>query len=542
MRLPQDTPRLKNTSVLAVLSLLLLCGNSGGQSFVRGGPNLLNDGGISAGVSLSDYDNDGHLDLFVANWNDQRNYLYHANGDGTFTRIKNSPITRDPGFSSGGSWGDYDNDGYLDLFVANQQNEHNELFRNLGNGQFARVVSGDIVTDFGNSYAGAWSDYDRDGHLDLFVANAGQPNFLYRNLGDGTFIRIKNGAIATDVAINWTAIWGDYNNDGYPDLFVPSANGQNNLLYRNNGDGTFSKLADGEIVNDGGVSYGSSWGDYDNDGDLDLFVANFLPQGEVQNGLYRNDGDQGFVKIRSGPIVTQKGSAFGGSWGDYDNDGDLDLYVAIWGEPSHLFLNNGEGEFKIHSEGAAVQLAGFPSGHASADVDNDGRLDLITANWDNLNNYIFRNTSPTGQWIGIQLRGIESNRFGVGARISLSTSVNGQTVRQIREINSADALRSQGGHRVHFGLGDASTVTLIRVEWPSGEIDELANVSTNAIITVREGSGIIDRNEPEAASVAQEGIVEHLLKVIDRRGVTAGISEYWALKENEAESYDFGEA
>ena len=208
MRLFLNRPILTKTTYLTAIIILAIGETSEAQTFARVGPNVLNDGGISAGVSLGDYDGDGHLDLFFANWNDQVNYLYHSNGDGTFTRIEDGPIATEPGFSSGGSWGDYDNDGHLDLFVANQQNENNYLYHNDGDGSFTKVVAGDMVTDFGNSYAGAWSDYDRDGHLDLFVANAGQPNFLYHNRGDGTFTRIKAGDIVNDVAVSWAAVWG----------------------------------------------------------------------------------------------------------------------------------------------------------------------------------------------------------------------------------------------------------------------------------------------------------------------------------------------
>ncbi len=525
---------------LAVALLSLGVGSGQAQTFVRVDAGIYNDSGISAGASLGDYDNDGHLDLFVANWNDQHDFLYHNNGDGTFARITDSPIVAEKGFSSGGSWGDYDNDGHLDLFVANQQDEHNCLFHNNGDGTFTKVRDGDIVTDYGNSYSGAWSDYDRDGHLDLHVANASQPNFLYHNDGDGTFTRVKTGAIATDLAINWTSVWADCDHDGFPDLFVPSV-GQNNLLYRNNRDGTFTSITEGEVVNDGGLSYGSTWGDFDGDGHLDLFVANFTADGEVQNGLYRNRGDGAFLKVREGDIVNPGATPFAATWDDYDNDGDLDLFEGIWGEASQLYLNGGDGRFSRATEGAAVTLVGFPSGHASADYDNDGRIDLLLANWDNLNNYAFRNTTPTGNWLTVRLRGTRSNRFGVGARITATAPVDGKAAAQVRELKTNDGLRSQGGNRVHFGLGGAPVVTALRIEWPSGHVDELSGIETNALVTITEGGGL-ERDEPEAAVLPREGIADLLHDVITEDGKDAAIARYAALRRDHADEYDFDES
>jgi hypothetical protein len=197
--------------------------------------------------------------------------------DTSFTRITTGAIVNDGGRSFGSSWGDYDNDGDLDLFVANEL-QNNFLYQNNGDGTFIKITSGAIVNDGGRSVSSSWGDYDNDGDLDLFVANylASENNFLYQNNGDGTFTKITTGAIVTDGGRSYGSIWGDYDNDGDLDLFVTNYWGDNNFLYQNNGDGSFTKITSGAIVNDGGYSYGSSWGDYDNDGDLDLFVANIV--------------------------------------------------------------------------------------------------------------------------------------------------------------------------------------------------------------------------------------------------------------------------
>src|SRR5206468_516040 len=194
---------------------------------------LVQSGGNSRGSAWGDYDNDGFLDLFVSNEQGQNNFLFHNNGDGTFGKIVSGSIVNDGGASYGCAWGDYDNDGFLDLFVAN-------LYHNDGNGAFTAITNGAIVNDVDYSWSPAWVDYDNDGFLDLFVANgpasgAGQNDFLYRNNGDGTFTRITTGSIVNDNASGDGCAWGDYNNDGFVDLFVSNLNGQNNLLYRNDG-------------------------------------------------------------------------------------------------------------------------------------------------------------------------------------------------------------------------------------------------------------------------------------------------------------------
>jgi hypothetical protein len=255
--------------------------------------------------------------------------FYHNNGDGTFTKITNIAIVTEISEVRGCSWGDYDNDGNLDLFVSNGGDQNNFLFRNNGDGTFMKITTGAIVNDGGDSRSCAWADYDNDGDLDLFVANAGnQNNFFYENNGDGTFTKITTGVIVTDGGNSQGGSWADFDNDGDLDLFVTNY-GQNNFLYRNNGDKTFTKITNGAIVSDVGNSYGSSWGDYDNDGDLDLFVANHKGLGF----LYSNNGDSTFARITNqiDPIVATDDSR-GCMWADYDNDGDLDLFVANFSE------------------------------------------------------------------------------------------------------------------------------------------------------------------------------------------------------------------
>ena len=223
--------------------------------------SVVTSGGSSRGCAWGDYDNDGYIDLFVSNERGQNNFLFHNNGDGTLTKITSGKIVTDGGFSTGCAWGDYDNDGYLDLFVPNN-NENNFLYHNNRDGTFTKITSGRIVTDGGSSFGAAWGDYDNDGFLDLFVANVNQKNFLYRNNGTGTFTKITSGRSSTTLDIPG-APPGRLRQRWFLDLFVangpPNGPGQNDFLYHNNGDGTFTKITTGSLANDGAIGDSCAW-------------------------------------------------------------------------------------------------------------------------------------------------------------------------------------------------------------------------------------------------------------------------------------------
>ncbi len=598
---------------------------------------IVNDGGDSRGSSWGDYDNDGDLDLFVANTSGQNNFLYQNNGDGTFTKITSGEIVNDGGYSNGASWGDYDTDGDLDLFVANDLGENNFLYRNNGNrnnwinirllgtvsntaaigakvkvkatikgkpvwqmqeisGQtgfssqsglnaefglgdatvidsikvewpsgivqdsinvainqsltiaetpFTRITSGAIVNDGGNSRGSSWGDYDNDGDLDLFVANYNQNNFFYQNNGDGTFTKITSGAIVNDGGASLGSSWGDYDNDSDLDLFVANDFDENNFLYQNNGDGSFTKIASGAIVNDGGSSRGSSWGDYDNDGNLDLFVTNY----NENNFLYQNNGDGNFTKITSGAIVNDGGNSRGSSWGDYDNDGDLDLFVANFGENNFLYQNNGDDTFTKITSGSIVNDGGFSyggswgdydnhgdldlfvanyfnqnnflyrndgdgsftkitsgaivndGGHSLSsswgDYDNDGDLDLFVANDNNQNNFLYQNNGNGNNWIDIRLIGTVSNTAAIGAKVKVRAIIKGKPVWQMQEVSGQTGYASQNSLNAEFGLKKAAIVDSIQIRWPSGAVNGYANVKVNQFLTLRENNRprLIDEND-----------------------------------------------
>lgn len=455
---------------------------------------IINDGGISRGVAWGDYDADGFPDLFVANTSNQRSFLYRNKGDGTFARVTDWAGANLTASSEGAAWADYDNDGDLDLFVANRDDHANFLFRNNGNGSFTRVIDSALVSDKGNSTGSCWADVDRDGDLDLFVARRDkQNNLLFSNNGNGTFKKITEGAIVNDGGDSRTCGWADADLDGDPDLFVGNAHEQS-FYYRNDGNWRFTRLTSGPFVTNRGYTYGTSWADYDNDGDFDLFVAHVLQP----NLLYTNDGKSHFSSANGMKLSNDIGASKGNAWGDYDNDGDLDLVVAN-GTPGRqnydfLYRNEGRGVFTRPTEGAIVSDDYVSAGTAWADYDNDGDLDLFVANWGDgekgENNLFYVNKRSAGGWVIIKTVGVRSNRFGVGARVRLVSTIKGKTTVQTQQVSGQTGYGSQSDLRLHFGLGDASRVDSLELFWPSGRIDRYSKLPINTIFIATEGKGI----------------------------------------------------
>ena len=358
-------------------------------------------------VAWVDFNNDGWEDVFVTNYaTNKPNCLYKNNGNGTFSKVTNvGTLVSDLGGSVSSTWADYDNDGDMDVFVANNTGATNALYQNNGDETFTKVTSSILSQYGGYCHNASWADYDNDGHLDLFVSEymPTRFNLLYHNNGDGTFSLTTNNPISQEAAYSIGATWGDYDNDGDQDLFVPNTNNQPNSLYTNNGSGKFTKVLTGAIVTDSANSVGSSWGDYNNDGYLDLFVAN---SGNQNNCLYRNNQDGSFTKVTSGAIVNSGGHSHGSAWADVDNDGDLDLLVTNDQENANeLYTNNGDGTF-AKQENAINSDVSNSFGAAWADFDNDGDLDLLVANRDNEANDFYTNGKAScNTWACINLEG-----------------------------------------------------------------------------------------------------------------------------------------
>lgn len=500
---------------ISVVSLLLACsaGRDDSETIdVVGDPRFelvdasvtMKDHSSTGGVSWVDYDGDGDIDLFVTNGYDvsadqphgQKNRLYRNDGISDFDEIGTGSLVAGNEISSGSTWGDFDNDGDLDVFIANQQDLDNLLYRNEGEGVFTPIDDEPQVTDGGHSYAASWMDVDRDGWLDLFVANGGMShvgrNGLYRGTGDGHFEKITSGDIVEDEAATCGIAWGDYDNDGDQDLllanrgFAPPAN--NNVLYRNDGGFVFTRIRNSAAVFDSLPSCAATWVDVDNDLDLDLHVTSMYGLADI---LYLNDGSGGLSRVEGSPLTLDGGHSYGANWQDYDNDGDIDCVVANWGAAPSLYLNDGNGGFEFSSGGDLGGRIHFAGAIASGDFNMDGRVDVYIGNWPNRPgagelNALYRNTGDRGHWIRVRLVGRGSNKSGIGARVVVTSRQRERTISQMREVQTQTGFRGQSDILPHFGLGEAAEASSIEVRWPSGKVSKISNVEADRTIVVEE--------------------------------------------------------
>ena len=508
-----------------------------------------------SGVAWIDYDRDGYPDLFLVNGTTVEgfppgeaptNRLFHNNRDGTFTDVTAKAGLLHSGWGQGVCAGDYDNDGWEDLFVTYYGK--NLLYHNNGNGTFREVAEqAGVAGDPSRWNAGcAFIDYDHDGRLDLFVANyvdqgpdfrllpqpgSGQfcqykgiplacgprglksgRNFLYHNQGDGTFADVseKSGILLHDKHYALGVVTLDYDHDGWDDIYV-ACDSTPSILYHNNHNGTFTDVAfmagvalsgDGEAQ----AGMGVAAGDYDEDGNLDLAKTNFS---DDTPDLYRNNGDGTFTDETFGAGLGKHPNYLG--WGigfiDFDNDGWPDLFMAnghlspeidpyridtTYAQRKLLYRNvpspAGGRTFEDVSDsaGEGIQLASSGRGAAFADYDNDGDVDIAINNM-NGPAYLLRNDGGNRQhWIEIRTVGRQSNRDGIGTRIEVRTG----SKRQTDEIRSGGSYISQNDLRAHFGLGSRTTVDEITLRWPSGRVDRLEHVPADRVITVEEGRGL----------------------------------------------------
>ncbi|HSN55193.1 MAG TPA: CRTAC1 family protein [Candidatus Sulfomarinibacteraceae bacterium] len=466
------------------------------------GWHAVTDAASTGGVSFVDYDDDGDLDLFVSNGYDVSaddpepypNRVYE-NRAGDLVMARESPLTGDGGFSSGSTWGDYDNDGWSDVFVANQRDQDNLLYRNLGGGGFERVTDQPPAAGGGQSYAASWVDVDNDGLLDLYVANGGMShqgeNFLYRNLGHGGFARITEGALVAEQGATCGISWADYDGDGDQDVFVCDLTGERTGtggLFRNEGGWQFTRVGPDAVPISGIMATAAAWGDADNDGDLDLYVASAYG---LANVLLRNIGGGAFERVAEGDAVLDGGHSYAANWADFDNDGDLDLVVANWGAAPVLYANDGSGRLDRAPGSGLGSTVEYGATVAWGDLDGDGFLDIALGNWPNVRgpgerNRLYRNHGGSGSWVLVDLRGSTSNRSAVGARVEVTARIGGTTTTQVREVSTHAGFRSQNDLRQHVGLGDAGVADGIVVRWPSGRISSLRDVPVNGIVTIRE--------------------------------------------------------
>ncbi|MBE2256253.1 MAG: VCBS repeat-containing protein [Ignavibacteria bacterium] len=467
---------------------------------------VISDTFATGGAFWADINNDGLLDLFFANGNvaNQNNSLFLNTGNLNFRKIISGAVVNDGGSSIGSSFGDYNNDGYLDLFVTNRNFFKNFLYRGNGDTSFLKITNGNIVTDSGNSNSSHWVDINRDGLLDLYVINFQGNDYLYINNGSPEFTFTSNTTLPILLDGNAFSIvggWADYNNDKLPDLFIGNGGNANNILYKNLGGLNFQQI----VMNDSRSTLGLSWGDYDNDGDLDLFVANYLNQNNI---LYNNSGfpDYTLVRIDTGIVSNDGGASVGSSWIDIENDGDLDLIVANDnGQNEFLYINSGYPlyAFTKNTSNTITTRGGNSFGCSAGDYNNDGQVDFVVANRDNQNNFLFLNDGNNNSWVGIKCMGTVSNRSAIGTKVYIKSIINGQQIRQMREIVSQTGYNS-GNLILNFGLGNSSVIDSIRVEWTNGNTSHFTNVQPNRYYTVSE-SGSITGITQNSKSISNPG-------------------------------------
>ena len=473
------------------------------------------DGG--RGSAWGDYDNDGDLDI-VAVGTYQPHALFRNNGDGTFTNTANEAGIADPRGGWGSLFADYDNDGYLDLYITRggwSGASENTLYHNNGDGTFTDVTHTAGVADPQSSFCAAWADYDNDGYLDLYIADGvigdGAANVLYRNNGDGTFTNTAETAGVADTGNSLGTAWGDYDKDGHIDLHVVNY-GQSNVLYRNNGDGTFTDVTPTIGMNlpvtDAFVTF---FLDVDNDADLDIFISNsgsfqaFIagqitgsaPHDGDRQVLYRNNGDGTFTDVTRESGLYHAYGAMGANFGDINSDGYLDIYLATGApqmgrlERDALFRNNGDGTFTDAT--ATLGLGNIGKGHGVTfgDVDDDGDIDVyvpvggafIGDQWHNL---FYRNNGTGNNWLTLKLVGTKSNRDGIGAKVTLRM---GDGI-IYREVSGGCGFGSTNSLSLEIGLGTHTKVDTLEIVWSSGQIDTHRNLSVNQRLVVTEGEDL----------------------------------------------------
>ncbi len=484
-------------SLKFTVCFILFCLMAKAQYFEKtSNTQLTKTPGDSRSVNWVDVNNDGWIDCFISNGpsGGQNNNLYINNGNGDFNLLQNDSIVLDKSPSDGATFGDIDNDGDLDAFVVNWYNVNNLFYLNKGNGQFTKINSEIISNDKGYSETASWGDYDQDGLLDLYVSNSETPkkNFLYHNEGSGKFKKITTGPATTDAYYSRSVNWTDIDNDGDVDLFVSNENNEAENCYRNDGGGNFTKLSNGPLLTDGGNTMSSSWADFDNDGDLDVFLAN----DKGKNALFRNEGNFIFTKLTSDTTAKIPSNSFSSAWSDIDNDGDLDLFVTNAFATNSLlknflFLNKGDGTFSRNTTDTCVNELAWSYGCAFGDYNNDGFEDLAVATCRfggvDKTDLLYKNKGNTNNWLTLQLTGTISNKSAIGTKVYLKSVINGKTVWQMRETSAQSGHCSQNDLRVHFGLGDAPLADSLIILWPSGIKEVYTGIPVKQFLSLTEG-------------------------------------------------------
>lgn len=491
----------KSMLPFSICALIFFTENINAQSFEETTfEGITTTPSASRSANFIDVNGDGWDDIFFTNGPapGQNNMLYINNGDGTFTTVTDDDIVLDNDRSDGASFADVDNDGDLDAVVVtygrNGTGKKNYFYRNNGDGTFEYEPDNAIGIPLTYSEMANWIDLNNDQLLDAYITNSvvSTRNLYFANQGDGSFEAVTGLSITNETLASRSINWIDYDGDGDSDLFITNENNANNSLFRNDGPDNFTKITNLSITQSGGNSAGSSWADVDNDGDFDLIIANWNGQ---NNQLFINENGT-FIEQTNSEIGLEIGSSFGSAFADVDNDGDLDLLVCNAYYPGQvtnsLFINDGTGVFTKDITSSLANHQGNTFGCAFGDYNNDGWLDVILANTfdENQSNSLFKNTGSGNNWIKIKCVGNPSNGSAVGAKVKVRATINGNEVWQTRQIEAASGYCSQNSYTNHFGLGDATIVSEIQIQWPSGAVETFNDIDENNTYLVVEGNGI----------------------------------------------------
>ena len=442
-------------------------------------PNDTN--GYGHGVAAGDFNNDGLPDIYVVSYT-ALNALFLNDGDGSFT---NNAVAAGVAYTNtlqdrGVGAADYDNDGDLDLYIASGGYEEKLLFRNNGNGSFSEIANSVGLRNYemqGESVS--WGDYDGDGDLDLFLTSFENPCKLFRQNSDHSFTDVTAASGLGHTAESVQAVFFDADLDGNLDIFVSRGMDIPNSLFMNRGNGTFVDEAfNRNIADPAPHGQGVIVGDYDNDGDFDIYMCD--DQGP--NRLYRNNNGS-FAEVAEEAGVDDYSRSLGCHFADFDNDGWLDLYVINFGV-NRLYHNNGDGSFSDETHGSGADDNDRSYGSVVLDYDGDGFLDIYFSNSGPHSNLLRNSTASGNKWLKFTLRGVSSNRNGIGARIVVTAG----GLEQMQQLLAGFAMVSGGGDLTfHFGLGNQSSAERVEVIWPSGQRDVVLNVNANQALTIQEG-------------------------------------------------------
>jgi hypothetical protein len=500
---------------------------------------------MGGGVALFDCDNDGMLDILTVNDSTVDRYLhggermvtlYHQDSKLHFSDITVRSGLTTLGWGMGVAIGDFDNDGLPDIYVTGYG--HNVLYHNLGGCNFEDVTEKAHVAGGGFSAGAAWADYNREGYLDLFVSRYvnsdlhhlpqpgsrafnyqgvemevpqldGETDLLYRNRGDGTFeeVSAKAGVDNAEKRLGMGVVWGDYDNDGWPDLLVANDMGPN-YLFHNKHDGTFEDLAlwSGTAVDEQGRSLSNmaaDFGDVYHDGNLALLITRYMHQ---PMSLYRNQKSQGFTNVTLASRLDSGSESFvrwGSGFADFDNDGWPDIFVANgnfssltealpheprFREPLQVFHHNGDGTFSNASDASGLNDGPLQSrrGTAFGDIDNDGNIDVVVYNVGAPPSVYLNETRNSNHRVLFRLVGTRSNKAAIGARVIVTTS----SMEQVDEVRGGGSYLSSNDQRLHFGLGSERLMKSVQILWPSGAKEEIKDLAADALYTLVEGQGV----------------------------------------------------